>query len=285
MKYSLIAVASFIYGICYSQSLSQERISKIKNATVRITIDSTSSVGTGFFVANDGTIVTCWHVVKPAIVSLNNIHKVFVELNSGEKLEALIFGPSDSFVKACIIYDFAVLYLKNKPIENISFLNIGNYSDLAEGESVYTCGYPLGIKQQFVSVGIESTKYIDTITYSINGIAKDKKLREQSLCDLTLNEGNSGGAIVKLGNTPNEDKVVGIADFIIIPYAQTLRGLTDTIKERLKYGDIGINGIPAMATSQLFSDALSQASNGISGCVSIDYFLQALQAWKRTDKK
>ena len=37
-----------------AQSLSPERVAKIKAITVRITIDSSSSTGTGFFINSDG---------------------------------------------------------------------------------------------------------------------------------------------------------------------------------------------------------------------------------------
>ncbi|HEY8660489.1 MAG TPA: hypothetical protein VIL78_15750, partial [Hanamia sp.] len=51
------------YGIrfCNSQSLSHDRIEKIKSCTVRITIQDRNSMGTGFFIDNAGSVLTCWH--------------------------------------------------------------------------------------------------------------------------------------------------------------------------------------------------------------------------------
>lgn len=274
MKALFLLFAFFAFTISESQSVSPERISKIKSATARITIDSSNSVGTGFFVNQKGGLLTCWHVIRPAFLK-KPFKKIFVQLNTGEKLEYGIpdipLNDSD-FIKSCIIYDFCFLVPAKPDIRLFSFLNIGNYSDLSEGDGVYTCGYPLGISQQFVSQGIVSTKYQDTISYSKSNILKDKELRNQSLLDLTLNKGNSGGAVVK---TPEEDRVIGIADFIIIPYGQSVDNLYNYSQNQ--NADIAIMGISTMKAYQLFSGALSEASNGISGCVSIEYFLKSFQ--------
>lgn len=79
----LFALCAFI--ISESQSLSSERISKIKSATARITIDSSNSVGTGFFVNQKGGLLTCWHVIRAAFLK-NPFKKIFVQLNTGENL-------------------------------------------------------------------------------------------------------------------------------------------------------------------------------------------------------
>lgn len=215
-----------------------------------------------------------------------SIQKNICTIKHGGKLEYgipdMLLNDSD-FIKSCIIYDFCFLVPVKPDIRLFSFLNIGNYSDLSEGDGVYTCGYPLGISQQFVSQGIVSTKYQDTISYSKSNIIKDKELRNQSLLDLTLNKGNSVGAVVKLGKTPEEDRVIGIADFIIIPYGQSVDNLYNYSQNQ--NADIAIMGISTMKAYQLFSGALSEASNGISGCVSIEYFLKSFQTvQKRVNK-
>jgi S1-C subfamily serine protease len=246
MKYILLLFSFFILKTSESQSLSPERIAKIKAATVRITIDSANDIGTGFFVNENGWLLTCWHVIKPALIK-NPFSKIFAELNTGEKLQ---FGIPDvflndtTFIKECIVYDFCFLVPVKQSSKKFQFLSVGRYSDLKEGEQVYTCGYPLGIKQQFISQGMVSTKYADTISYYKNGILLDKSLRNQSLIDLTLNTGNSGGAVVKLGATPNEDQIIGIADFIIIPYGQAVEALNDYSKKQ--GGDVEIMGISTM---------------------------------------
>jgi serine protease Do len=38
--------------------------------------------------------------------------------------------------------------------------------------------------------------------------------------DLTLNKGNYGGPVIKIGRTPDENRVIGIATFILNPFAQ-----------------------------------------------------------------
>lgn len=280
----LILVFSFSNFDGFSQSLSPERVAKIKSATVRIEIDSSTNIGTGFFINKSGWLLTCWHVITPALVK-NHVRKIYAVFPSGEKIEYGIssYIQDSNFLRSCQIFDFSLLVPVKKSNKIFPFLELGNYSNLLEGESIYTCGYPLAIPQQFVSQGIVSTKYIDTILLFNNNILLERRAREQALLDLTLNKGNSGGAILKLGQNPVDDKVVAIADFVIIPYGQAVEQLNTYAQEQ--GGDVEIMGISTMKAYRLFSGALSQASNGISGAVSIEHFLRALEDVQKKTKR
>ena len=73
-----------IINIALSQSLSPERVAKIKSATVRVIVEGGISIGTGFFINDKGLIITCWHVVLPA---LQNGKRTYIQFNNNETVE------------------------------------------------------------------------------------------------------------------------------------------------------------------------------------------------------
>jgi len=262
-----------------STSLNKERISKLKRSVGKISIEGDPSTGTGFFFTVDGAIMTCWHVIKSAIVTdslyrLKEVKRIFFERATGEKVEV---GIPDVFftIKAlnenAVVYDFCVLF-PIKPVTDFSWLSLGNFDDIDEGDDIYTCGYPLGLKYQFVSKGILSTKIVDSVYY-FDGSPHNKLPRSLALLDLTINKGNSGGPIVKIGDTIDEDKVIGIANFNINPFGST----AESLNQELKKGQNVVlpTGVSLTESMILFSNAITYSSNGISGCVSINHFLQS----------
>lgn len=276
----LIAITPF-FG--YSQSLSPERVAKIKSATVRITIDSSESEGTGFFINVNGFVMTCWHVIASSIVINQNvvhIRKIFAQFNDGEKIEMalhpLMIGKDLLNAQS---YDYCVLIPINKISHPYNFLKIGDFSTANEGEEIYTCGYPLGMYQQFISKGIISTKFIDSSIVYTNKLTGEKRkvYRNVALMDLTLNNGNSGGAIIRIGATTNDDEVIGIADFNINPFGQNAEKIRDTLHinnthQRGVYSTMGAGGVNFTDAIELLSAAVSNMSNGMSGCISINHF-------------
>lgn len=272
-KLTIIILLFFFCNSLYSQSLSPERITKIKSSTVRITIDSSENMGTGFFVNEDGLILTCWHVAINAVKN-SKINKIFVELKSGEILEYGIDSRMEKFALKANLYDFCLLLPINKTLRKFPFLILGDYESVPEGQEVYTCGYPLAMKTQFVSKGIISTKYVDTIY--LKSDRNKNASRHQALLDLTLNKGNSGGAIIALGDNASEDRVIGIADFIITPIGNIGDSLISIFKPGL--GQITLSGIDPNEVYILFTKFLQSTSVGISGCVSVNHVLETLNS-------
>ena len=292
MKRVMIAFISLIIfqTSLSAQSLSPERVAKIKSATVKVSIENSSSIGSGFFVNTDGLLFTCWHVIEPSLIrdSLNRIigaKKIFAELNSGEKMEYQILLY---FIQAgnldAVAYDYCILFPASKQNRIFSFLKVGNLDLTEEGQEIYTCGYPLGIAQQFISRGIVSTKYVDSTNLIFNGNQKKiLKPRKQALLDMTMNKGNSGGAIIKPGITANDDEVIGIADFIINP----IGGIADQLIKIFdqQSGGVLISNIDPNAVFSHFTKMLAQTSIGVSGCVSIQYAFEGINAAKKSDNK
>ena len=277
----LILVLPFITN---AQSLSPERVKRIKDATVRITIEGTNSTGTGFYINESGQIATCWHVISPAIIKddlnkLKGLRKIVVENGNGEFFQYGI--PIDFFTvpklnENAVSYDFCLLipYNQSPFAAKTPFLKLGNYDNVKEGDDVYTCGYPIGIKEKFISKGIVSNKHIDTSINYVNNNIKINKPRNQALLDITLNRGNSGGAVIKIGNSIEEDEVIGIADFIITPSGFLTEDFIKNIEQRS--GGVQLGGIDPNAMFSVLSRILSAISIGVGGAVSINHFSASL---------
>lgn len=253
-------------GILGSQDQTVERITNIKRSTVQILVNNAQS-GTGFFVSQDGMIITNWHVIdvgKQRIIGDFSNFKAVTYKNDTLELKLINYLFSPKFINEAKAFDYCVLSPKKK-LKTEYFLNVGSSKETPEGTTVYTCGFPLNMKVSFISTGMLSTKYDENIL--VNG--KNYK-RDLMYLDLTVNKGNSGGALMVMGKTVKDDKVIGITTFIIIPYGQYIKEVNDFIDENSKRGSIAIQGLDYLGYAKLVNDALSSNSIGISGAISID---------------
>lgn len=287
----LIIAFAFLF-VCntFSQSLGTQRVAHIKECTFKITIDGSQSVGTGFFIAKDGTFLTCWHVIEPALIRDSATHaitrykKIFIHLNSDETLEAGILSQViNNSYNAAVGYDYCILKVQTTDHAPFPFLKVGKFDNLDEGQEIYTCGYPLGMQQQFISKGIVSTKYVDTANTIVSNNVITKMPRNEVLLDVTLNKGNSGGAIVKIGKSPKDDEVVGIADFIINPIGSNSSALAALLKRNpasVNSGGTENINVYAENTYAMFNTLVNVINNisiGTNGCISINYAMAGLR--------
>src|ERR1043165_8452245 len=92
MKNRLIIIliqVAFFPSYLISQSLTKERIDKLKKSVVKISVEGTKSGGTGFFFSTGGDVLTCWHVIEPALIkdsrgNLIDIRKITMQLSDGQ---------------------------------------------------------------------------------------------------------------------------------------------------------------------------------------------------------
>lgn len=143
--------------------------------------------GSGFFISDQGYILTNHHVVEDAV-------ELSIILSDGSQQEAELIG-TDRYA------DLAVLK-SNGPVPAYALL--GNSDTLDPGESVIAIGSPLGEFMNSVTVGVVSAlgRSIDTgLGYKIEGLIQT---------DAAINEGNSGGPLVNLAG-----EVIGINTLVV----------------------------------------------------------------------
>ena len=145
-----------------------------------------SSIGTGFFINDQGYILTCCHVVEDSI-----------------KLEITIPSLGKNNYKAEIIsispdYDLALLKTEFKNGKN--YLELADSDSIKQGERVRAVGYPLGQDNLKLTSGIVSGGQEHLIQ-----------------TDAPINPGNSGGPLVDENNrviAVNSQKISADADNI-----------------------------------------------------------------------
>lgn len=244
----------------------KQRFVQIKRATVRILINRQPS-GTGFVISRDGLIATCFHVVQhfqPAPGGQTQITyapSIEVEFNDGSKLPATVHSScqNQGFFEA-LSKDYCILEVESK---NLVPLSLGTFANAYEGADIYLCGFPFGINQAVVSVGMLSTKWITS------GYLNQGSDREVAWLDVTMNKGNSGGPVVLVGNEPQDDKVIGIVSFGLNPFADSAEELIQVVQTFP--GNVGIMGVDFKKFATLIGIALASNSLGVGGCISIDY--------------
>jgi S1-C subfamily serine protease len=153
-----------------SQKIENDWIYPYKNNS------NNTSIGSGFFIDNNGHILTNSHVVI-------NSNKIFIEIpnNGKEKIEVKV-------VKLCPELDIALL--KTLQFQNEAYyeLHPNNYIyDMEVGKDVYAIGFPLGQENLKITKGIISGRQFSLIQ-----------------TDTPINPGNSGGPLLY------NDKVIGI---------------------------------------------------------------------------
>lgn len=143
--------------------------------------------GSGFFINEDGYILTNNHVVE-------GTDEVSIILSDGTEQRATIVGTD-------IYSDIAVLKTEgNVP----TVAKLGNSDVLQPGESVIAIGSPLGNFKNTVTVGVVSAtgRAIDT--------GQGYQIEDLVQTDAAINHGNSGGPLVNLAG-----EVVGVNTLVV----------------------------------------------------------------------
>ncbi|MEK6781295.1 MAG: serine protease [Bacteroidota bacterium] len=244
------------------------RIQSIKKSTCKVLVDKVKS-GTGFFISSDGLFVTNWHVIFNQITRIDSVGKIlssFSVVNSmNDTLVAkIVLNLSDeSAIQEASFWDYCILKIDGQ--DRINFLKLGSFSDAYEGAPVYTCGYPLDLNEPFITVGLISSFFKQSIK------VKSKDLnREVAWLDLTTNKGNSGGPLVLIGEKPEDDRVICLTSFITTPNFNILENLNQYVQEMEKRGGVKLMGIDFLQYVKLINETANSNSVGISGCISIE---------------
>ena len=172
-----------------------------------------SSLGSGFIIKKNGTIITNNHVIA-------NAEDIIVRVNNKE-YEAEVIG-ADPFS------DIAVLKIKTS--DSFKTVNFGNSDNARVGDWVVAIGNPFGLGGTVTS-GIISARNRD-----INLTRYDDFIQT----DASINQGNSGGPLFNL-----EGDVIGINTAIISPsgassgigFAIPANYASTIIDQLIKYGE------------------------------------------------
>ena len=151
----------------------------------------TAASGTGFFITQDGYILTNYHVVKGAST-------VQVTLYNGETYDASVIGGDED-------YDIAVLKID---VTGATPVVLGDSSKVAIGESVAAIGNPLGELTFSMTEGI-----VSCVNRAVN---IDGTPFNMIQVDCSINPGNSGGPLFN-----SYGEVVGIVSAKYSSYSNT----------------------------------------------------------------
>ncbi len=148
-----------------------------------------TGIGSGVIITADGYMVTNDHVVA-------NSEKVTVTLNDKRQFTAEVVGSDPST-------DLALLKVDAK---DLPFITFGNSDAMKVGEWVLAVGNPFNISST-VTAGIVSAK-----GRSMQIIPDNYRIESFIQTDASVNQGNSGGALVNL-----KGEMIGINSAIISP--------------------------------------------------------------------
>ena len=151
----------------------------------------TAASGTGFFITEDGYILTNYHVVKGAST-------VQVTLYNGETYDASVIGGDED-------YDIAVIKID---VTGASAVVLGDSGALNIGESVAAIGNPLGELTFSMTEGI-----VSCVNRAVN---IDGTPFNMIQVDCSINPGNSGGPLFN-----SYGEVVGIVSAKYSSYSNT----------------------------------------------------------------
>lgn len=212
------------------ESLSDLNIEELMNSVVAVILNKgmnikdgmgyfDKTIGTGFFIDNDGYILTNHHVIADHVdPTYEGYSMVYVTTKDEPDIEipAKVIG----FDK---VFDIALLKI---PKKNKDFLVLGRSRDISVGDKIYTIGNPIGIKYTVTS-GIISNKEIDFF-----------QLGRAFQIDAAINPGNSGGPLIDERGQVVGIVFAGIPQFEGINFAIPFEWVRKTIPALYKGGEI-----------------------------------------------
>jgi len=177
--------------------------------------------GSGFFVSEDGFVLTNKHVVVDPKADYT------VVSTEGKKYHAKVVARDP-------INDIAILKIEGK---DLPYIGLGDSSNIELGQTVVAIGNALGQFQNTVSSGIISglSRHI-TAQAGMDG--RQQELRGVIQTDAAINPGNSGGPLVDI-----DGKAIGINSAVVfgaqnIGFAIPVNVAVKALADIKKYGRI-----------------------------------------------
>lgn len=294
MTQRLIPVFLFSLLIITNQVLGDEGMSGAinlsKDAVVAIVgkVEDNKFVilGTGFFVDKEGTIATCDHVIsslpKIFIMKPQDLEKskLLGYVTTRDKLPQLNLpvyqaNADAAFIPAQLLErspeeDIALLKVDQRPT---SYLQVGSYSLIEEGNDLIFLGFPFGFNRVVTHKGMVSYKG----EININGTPEGKAIAAVQI-DGIVNRGSSGSPLISV----SQGKVVGIVKAThgsIGPYLQAIN------EGKIKAEGIGLGQIDfGVFTREVAATIDRHIQMGIGYAISADYLIDIQKKAKAAAK-
>lgn len=176
---------------------------KNQNSVVELksqTGESLTSYGSAVFIKDDGTIISNAHVVT---YKQSGVYKEF------ELYEIRFSFETDykevTLIKYDLNRDIAILKINNTEDVKYKTIKYGDSSKISSGDKVYAIGngmnHGIGINEGVISLPEVKIEY-------------ENNVRNVIQCDLIINEGNSGGALLD-----SKGRLIGITTFRLKDYS------------------------------------------------------------------
>ena len=164
----------------------EKSVDKVSEAVVKIS--SPGGSGSGFFINEDGFLITNYHVIeKETRIEVTVFRKAKNDFET-KKFKKVKIEAINPFV------DLALLKVEDLGDTKVPFVYLGDISRIKTGEEVFAIGNPLGLERT-VTNGVISTK-----NRAFEGL-----LYIQTNAD--INPGNSGGPLFNLAG-----EVIGVTN-------------------------------------------------------------------------
>ena len=182
----------------------------------------TQSLGSGFIINENGSILTNRHVVEGA-------DSIKVTLADGRTFTGRVQGKDTDT-------DLAIIQIKTK---GLPFLKLGTSADLEIGEWVIAIGNPFGFGHT-VTVGVISATGRSLLAGS-QSLGAGKPYHNLIQTDASINPGNSGGPLINVNG-----EVIGINVAIATPsggsvgigFAIPIDDAKPVIKDLVEFGEV-----------------------------------------------
>lgn len=200
LLFSFICIATIVFYYLFEWKMpsSQEIYKNSQQFVVELksqTGDDKISYGTAVFIDGDGTLVSNAHMVT---YRQSGIYKEFESFEIRFSFEKE-FRLLASLVKYDLVNDISILKLNDVDCANFKSASFGDSSKISPGDKVYAVGngmnHGISITQGMVSLAEINIEYDDNV-------------RKVIQCDLIINEGNSGGALLD-----ERGRLIGITTF------------------------------------------------------------------------
>lgn len=197
-------------------------ISKLDSSPMWLfdTKNNSVGIGSGIIISENGYILTNEHVAG------GKYSNVYVTLDNGVKYNSnVIWSDKD--------LDLAIVKIA---AENLEYMMLGDSDNISLGESVYAIGNPIGHEfQRTVTKGI-----VSGINRTIKIVENEKEMYMEDLIqtDATINEGNSGGALINEVGELLGINTIKITDAEGIGFAIPINVIKPILEKLIKFKEI-----------------------------------------------